>query len=133
MNELRDLTERLDTAGKQVYSLQTEVDELEEQLDPVTVEYEEVFNDLLTTLIDNHEADGKKLPGEDARNALVTRQMRLEHGDLYGRHKRLTTDLAKKRRELKRKEKFAQNIQSQIMSKQSSLSYLKTEMQAVGA
>lgn len=116
INELDDLTTRLDNAGKEIYRLQ-------EELQPTQEDFDDTFNDLLVALLDSYEAEGKRLPGEDVRNALVTKQMRTEHAELYGRHRRL-------RGELDRKERLAKSIERQISSKQSSLSYLKTEAMA---
>jgi hypothetical protein len=133
MNELRDLTERLDGAGKEVYRLQTELHELQVEARETTEEYDDRLTDLLVSLIDKYEEEGKRPPGEEARNAIVKKQLRDAQPDLFGHKRRLDRELAKKEDELKRKTLLAGNIQSQIMSKQSSLSYLKTEMQAVGA
>jgi predicted nucleic acid-binding Zn-ribbon protein len=119
MGHLTELTGSLDEASKALYKLQRDLDE-------VTEEYEDSFNDRLCALVDQHEADGKKLPGEDVRNALVTRQLRLEHGDTYGRYRRLKAELDRGERRCKR-------IEKQISSYQSQLSFLKTEAQAVGA
>lgn len=118
IGELEDLTGRLDTASREIYKLQEELAPIEEQID-------DLRNDLLTALIDEYEADeNKRLPGEDVRNALVTKQMREEEPVLFGNHRR-------KQKELDRMERRAKRIERQINSKQSTLSWLKTEAQAV--
>lgn len=47
IGQLEDLTSRLDTASRSIYKLQEELAPLEERID-------DLFNDLLTTLLADH-------------------------------------------------------------------------------
>lgn len=118
IGELEDLTHRLDKASKEIYKLQVELDPLDEYID-------DALNDLLTALIDDYEESDKRLPGEDVRNAIIRKRLREQEPLKFGEHRRKT-------KELDRLERRAKRIERQISSKQSSLSYLKTEAQAVG-
>ena len=117
MGELNDLAAALDEASRQLYKLQRDFDKTAEL-------YDDTFNDLLVALLDRYEEEDKKLPGEDVRNALVTKQLRDVEPELFGHYRRL-------RNELNRGNKRAKRIETQITAKQSVLSYLKTEASAV--
>ena len=117
MGELNDLAAALDKASRTLYKLQQDFDKTAEL-------YDDTFNDLLVALLDRYEEEDKKLPGEDVRNALVTKQLRDVEPELFGHYRRL-------RNELNRGNKRAKRIETQITAKQSVLSYLKTEASAV--
>lgn len=116
ISELQEFSLRLNNASQDLYKLQVDFDEVAEK-------YDDCFNDLLTALLDDYEEAGKRLPGEDVRNALVTKKMREEDPILFGQYRRL-------RKELDRKERLTKSIEKQISARQSQLSYLKTEAQA---
>lgn len=117
LGELHDATERLDAASKELFRLQQAFDE-------VKANFDDAFNDYLATLIDKYEDEGKRLPGEEARHSLVVKQMRNEEPLLFGQHRRLRDELA-------RKHALAKSIERAISSYQSQLSYLKTEAMAI--
>lgn len=121
VGELEDLSTRLGNASTEIYRLQ-------EEFAPVEERWEDTRNDLLTTILDEYEeADPpKRLPGEDVRNAMVIKRFRKEEPLLYGEYRR-------KKAELERAERLAKSIQQQVIAKQSVLSWLKVEMQAVAA
>ena len=119
MGELNDLAAALDEASRQLYKLQRDFDKTAEL-------YDDTFNDLLVALLDRYEEEDKKLPGEDVRNALVTKQLRDVEPELFGHYRRL-------RNELNRGNKRAKRIETQITAKQSVLSYLKTEASAISS
>ena len=115
--ELDELSTELGALATEIYTLEEELKEIDEQRD-------DHFNDLLTALYYEYEADEKRrLPGEDVRNALVIHQMRQEEPLLFGQHRR-------KHKELDRLERKARRLEKRISSKQSQLSYLKTEAMA---
>lgn len=116
MGELDDLTSRLDTASKELYRKELE-------FEPVAEEYDDARNDLLIALLNEYEDSEKRLPGEDVRNALVTKRLRTENPSLFGKYRRL-------RAEIDRGERRAKRIEKAISAKQSNLSYLKTEAMA---
>lgn len=122
IGELQSLTASLDEASKQLYTLEKNFGEVEE-------EFDDVFNDLLVAYVAPYEEeDGKlkRLPGEDVRNAIITKQIRKEHPDLFGRYRSL-------RKELERGEKRCKRIERQIGSYQSQLKSLATEAGATRA
>lgn len=119
ISDLEDLTSRLDTASRELYKLQTDFDSIAER-------YDDTFNDFLTGLLSEYEDEGKRLPGEDVRNAIITKLLREQEPLLFGQYRRM-------RKELDRGERRAKQIERQISSKQSILSYLRVESQAIGA
>ena len=119
VGELEDLSTRLGTASTTIYQLQEEFAEVEER-------HQDTWNDLLMTILDEYEESEKRLPGEDVRNAMVTKKFRAEEPILYGEYRR-------KKAELERAERLAKSIQQQVIAKQSVLSWLKVEAAAVGA
>lgn len=117
MSELDVLTAELGQATTDLYNKQEEFDKLAEL-------YDDTFNDCLTTLLDEYESDEKRrLPGEDVRNALVTKTMRKEEPLLFGQYRRM-------KKELDREERRTKRLEKQINARQSQLSWLKTEAQA---
>jgi hypothetical protein len=119
MGDLNDLTTRLDTASRELYALHAE-------FEPIAEQWDDVWNDILMTLVAEYEDQGKRLPGEDVRNAIVIKRMREEEPILFNNHRRLKA-------KIDRGERRAKQIEREIFAKQSILSYLKTEAQAVGA
>ena len=116
---LQELTGSLDKASRTLYKLQLDYDETAER-------YDDAFNDRLVALLSKYEDEEKRLPGEDVRNALVTKQLRDTEPELFGHYRRLKAELDRGERRCKR-------IEKAISSYQSQLSYLKTEAQAAGA
>ena len=114
--ELAELAARLDTAARELYKLDKEAEQ-------VDTNYEDTWNDLLVALVDDHEANEKRLPGEDVRNAIITKQIREADPILYGNHRRL-------RREIERSEKFCKRLEREIEAKRSLLSFAKIELEA---
>lgn len=119
MGELQDLTGSLDEASKQLYRIESQRDEVES-------EYDDLYNDLLVTFVAPYEKDDGKLerlPGEDVRRAIITEQIRKEHPELFGTYRRLS-------KELERGEKRVRRIEKQIGAKQSILKTLGIEASA---
>lgn len=117
MAELDDLAKRLDAASRELYIK-------EEAFGPVEEQFDEVWDELLIDLVDQYEEEGKR-SSEDIRKARVRRLIRGQYPDLFKQHKEL-------RDAINRIEKRAKRIERQVSSKQSQLSFLKTEVQAVG-
>lgn len=121
-SELSALDAVLDIHGKELDQSQMEFDLISERFDAI-------WNDLVVEFVEPYkDEDGKlqRLPGEDVRNALITKRMREEHPTIFDQYHRLKNDLS-------RLEKKGKRIERLMYSKQTSLSWLKTEAQAIGA
>lgn len=121
-NELSALDALLDEHGK-------DLDQTQQNFDLISERFDAIWNDLLVEFIEPYkDEDGKlsRLPGEDVRNALITKRMREEHPTIFDQYHRL-------KNELNRLEKKGKRIERLMYSKQTSLSWLKTEAQAIGA
>jgi hypothetical protein len=119
MGELTDLSARLDKARRELYRLR-------EELAPVVERWDDVWNDLLVSLVEDYKDSGERLPGEDVRNAMVTKRFREQEPILFGQRRRIES-------EIDRVDRRAKHLQDEISARQSILSYLRTEAQAVGA
>jgi hypothetical protein len=119
MGELTDLSARLDKASRELYRLR-------EELAPVVERWDDVWNDLLVSLVEDYKDSGERLPGEDVRNAMVTKRFREQEPILFGQRRRIES-------EIDRVDRRAKHLQDEISARQSILSYLRTEAQAVGA
>lgn len=117
----------LDKLSGELGHAQTDLYNKEEEFAPVAEHWDDLFNDLLTTLLSDYEDGDKKdqrLPGEDVRNALVVKKMRETEPILFGQYRRL-------KKEIDRKERWTKRLEKRISSKQSQLSFLKVEASAI--
>lgn len=114
---------RLDEHAIEMDRLSKQLAEVERQLEPVTLEYEEFVGAYEEGLWDRHVQDGAKLPAEALRKRMAHRAMPPE---LLGRF----TALSNSR---KRMEQRIASLKTEISAQQSILSALKAEAQASGS
>jgi len=119
LGTLNDLASRLDEASRELFRLH-------EQHEQTAANYDDTTNDVLCGLVDEYEQSEKRLPGEDVRNAIVTKHLREQEPILFGNYRR-------ERAKIDRYERRAKRIEREIDAQRSILSFLKTEAEAGAA
>ena len=100
----------LDRAGKELGSVGRELEDAE-------LAYEEAFELALAEMVEEHAETGKRLPGEEARRAVIHKQIGRE---LYETKRRLE-------RRMDRIERVCRKVERALDGRRSELSFLKAE------
>lgn len=120
MAEPAQVMATLDALATELGTRSAELADVERQLEPVEIDYEDFVEAFVAGMFESHEG---RLPGEDVRRSLAHQRLREERPELLGRYRKLT-------RSRKRLQARIDTVSKAVGAQRSILSALKVEMEA---